>query len=109
MDPELRFDVTQLYRASGDFQRSGEELLDAHQQSQSASENAQHGWVGASHGALTGMLEQWSTVTGAHTNRFVGHVDSLNDSAGTFCEMTKSHVDAVAAVYPKGTSTPRDL
>lgn len=115
--PVVRADIAQLHIAGGDVQRHGEALIGVHHASYSDSANAQGGWVGSSSGALTGMLDDWSTVAVNHTGQFVHHVDTLHTSASTFAEAVRNHADALAAVTPAaerpasqpGPQSPRDL
>jgi hypothetical protein len=97
----VRANIGQLYQASGILQRKGETLIGIHQASHGELENAQHGWVGSSSGALTAMLENWSSVAIDHTARFVNHATGLHTSASCFAEMTDEHVAALAAASPK--------
>ena len=98
MAEELRASPDALSHVGNELANHGETLLAIQQSCHGAAEAAQSGWVGSSAGALSGLLDRWSTVSSTHMGRFGDHSCGMHFAAVEFAEMERRDATAVAKV-----------
>lgn len=105
MADELRVDPETLRLAGNEIAGHGETLYALQRSCHDEIQDAQPGWVGFSAGALSELLDNWSTVGADHIRRVGGHACDMHFTAAEFSYMTQRSSAALSAVYdytPKG-------
>ena len=108
MADKLRVTPTALSQAGNDVANHGEDLLTRQQSCHGEAAGAQSGWVGASAGALSNLLDGWQTTSDAHLRRFGNHSCDMHFAAVGFAEMEDRNAAAVRSVgeADRGESPP---
>jgi uncharacterized protein YukE len=98
MADKLRVNPTALSQAGNDVANHGEDLLARQQSCHGEAAGAQSGWVGASAGALSNLLDGWQTTSDAHLRRFGKHSCDMHFAAVEFADMEDRNAEAVRRV-----------
>jgi uncharacterized protein YukE len=98
MADKLRVNPTALSLAGNDVANEGEDLLARQQSCHGEAAGAQSGWVGASAGALSNLLDGWQTTSDAHLRRFGKHSCDMHFAAVEFADMDDRNAEAVRSV-----------
>jgi uncharacterized protein YukE len=98
MADNLRVNPTALSSAGNAVADHGEELLARQQSSHGEAAAAQSGWVGASAGALSNLLDGWEKTSDAHLRRFGKHSCDMHFAAAEFTDMEDRNAEAVRRV-----------
>ena len=98
MAEELRAIPDVLSHVGNELANHGESLLALQQSCHGEAEGAQSGWVGASAGALSGLLARWATASTTHIGRFGEHSSRMHFAAVEFTEMERRNAAALAEV-----------
>jgi uncharacterized protein YukE len=98
MADKLRVDPTALSSAGNDVANHGEDLLARQLACHGEAAAAQSGWVGASAGALSNLLDGWQTTSDAHLRRFGKHSCDLHFAAVGFTDMEDRNSEEVRRV-----------
>jgi uncharacterized protein YukE len=106
MADKLPVNPTALSQAGNDVANHGEDLLARQQSCHGEAAGAQSGWVGASAGALSNLLDGWQITTDAHLRRFGNHSCDMHFAAVGFADMEDRNAAAVRSVgeAPRGES-----
>ncbi|HEU4361581.1 MAG TPA: hypothetical protein VFR27_08715 [Mycobacterium sp.] len=102
MADELRVDPEALRLAGNEIAGHGETLYALQRSCHDQAQDAHPGWVGVSAGALSELLDNWSTVGTDHIARIGEHSCDMHYAAAEFTWMTQRHSAAVTAVYNCG-------
>ncbi|GAB3018280.1 WXG100 family type VII secretion target [Mycobacterium bourgelatii] len=73
----------------------GDRLLAVHQLCLAQIEDAQAGWIGASAGALSALLDGWARAGSAHLDRFGRHSAGMQLAAAGFTELDQHNAAAL--------------
>ncbi len=108
MADKLRVNPTALSAAGNEVANHGEDLLARQQSAHAEAAGAQSGWVGASAGALSNLLDGWQTTSDAHLRRFGKHSCDMHFAAVEFADMDDRNTEAVRRVgeAARGESPP---
>lgn len=98
MADELRVNPEALRHAGNDIAGHGETLHAVQQSCHTDAAQAQHGWVGSSARALSGLLDNWATTSAAHLKRIGGHSCDMHVAAAQFLFMDQSGAAALSDV-----------
>lgn len=98
MADKLRVNPTALSAAGNEVANHGEDLLARQQSCHGEAAGAQSGWVGASAGALSSLLDGWQTTSDAHLRRFGKHSCDMHFAAAEFSDMEDRNAEAMRGV-----------
>ncbi len=101
MAEELRVAPHVLAQVGTALADHGQALLDLQQACHTDADGAQPGWVGASAGALSGLLDGWTASSADHLGRIDQHAAGMHCAAAGFAEL-----EHAGAAQPTGRSAP---
>jgi uncharacterized protein YukE len=98
MADKLRVNLQALSAAGNDVANHGEDLHARQQSCHGEAAAAHSGWVGASAGALSSLLDGWQNTTDAHLRRFGKHSCDMHFASAEFSDMEDRNAEAVRRV-----------
>lgn len=99
MADQLRVDPEALRLAGNEIAGHGAALHALQRSCHDEAQDVHPGWVGFSAGALSALLDNWSTVHTDHVARIGGHSCAMHFTAAEFVDMAQRNSAALTAVH----------